>query len=290
MERTGEMMAKRGRPSRADMAARAAAQANSAAESVQQNVEPDAPINEPRDDSPSPPSRNEPRRLAMEEVEARYMKTMGMEPEVPRGVQEEKEEKPAVETTKEEPAEGLEAEGKPADVAIPAFLDKKPEEPATPLETVRVKVDGEVFDVPKADVEAAGGVTIYQKERAAQNRLDKANKANDRANEALEQTRQTQAAIAKWIQEQAPKQPTVSDDQFIQNQIQLINFGTPEEQAKASKALREKLIVPRNDAAIVNQAVIVMQQQAAENQFVTEFSDIVHNPMLLKLIIQEKND
>lgn len=272
-------MGKRGRPTNEERAARAermAQQDSQADQPVLESVEPEYGRTEPHDDTPPPPPRNEPRRLAMEEIYQRDLKTKGMEPEPIL-------EAPKEETSKEEtPKEEVKAEEDPK-AAAPVI---------EPPKTVRVKVDGEEFDAPAAEVEAAGGVTAYQKDRAAENRLKKANEHLAQTRQTEAQIRQTQAQIAAWIQQQQDrnKPPVQSDDEFIQSRIQMINFGTPEEQAQASRELREKLSPRVDQNAIVRQAITAMQQEQAENQFVTEFSDIVHNPLLLKLILQMKHE
>lgn len=156
--------------------------------------------------------------------------------------------------------------------------------PKTP-KTVRVKVDGKEFDAPEDEVNEAGGVRGYQILKAQENRLRA-------TTEALAQTKQTQAAIAQWIQQQtqnaAPPQKT--NDQFIQEQVDVIRYGSPEESANALKAVLDRSQQKVDPNQIIGQAVSVMQQQQAENAFVSEFSDIVHNPLLLKLIINLKEE
>ena len=159
-------------------------------------------------------------------------------------------------------------------------------EPEAPQpKTVRVKVDGKEFDAPEEDVNDAGGIKAYQIIKAQENRLRA-------TTEALAQTRQTQAAIAQWIQSQqkATEAPAKTTDQFIQEQVDVIRYGSPEESAAALKAVLERSTQKVDPNQIIGQAVSVMQQQQAENAFVSEFSDIVHNPLLLKLVINLKDE
>ena len=189
------------------------------------------------------------------------------------------EEAPAAEP--EEPQASEPAAVEAATEAAPAVAV---EEPAKP-KTVRVKVDGKEFDAPEDEVNDAGGVKAYQIIKAQENRL----KA---ANEALAQTRQTQAALTQWLEQQnkvaAPQQKTPA--QFIQEQMDIIRYGSPEESAAALQAVLEKSQQKVDPNAIIGQAVSVMQQQQAESAFVSEFSDIVHNPLLLKLVINLKDE
>lgn len=208
-------------------------------------------------------TRNEPRERAMAEIEAREARERG-EP---------------IAAAPEEPVEV------PSDSTPPGSPDPEAAAPKTPepAKTVKVKVDGVEFDAPADEVEEVGGVRAYQLMKANENRLAK-------TNEALAQTRQLQAQLAEMAKAQAPKPVTTTDAEFIQERIETIRFGTPEESAAALTEVmgRGRQTIDQNQ--LVNQAIAAMQQQAAESQFVQEFSDIVHNPLLLKLIIQEKND
>src|SRR5690606_21921493 len=131
--------------------------------------------------------RNEPRRRAFEEIEARDLKTKGipgLEPE---------QEKPA-EAPAETPAEAATEPQAASEAEAPADTpDAAPAVPEAP-KTVRVKVDGEEYDAPDEEVEAAGGVKAYQIQKAAENRLNK-------ANATLSEARKVQAAIAQWVQQ-----------------------------------------------------------------------------------------
>ena len=168
----------------------------------------------------------------------------------------------------QQPAPG--AEALPATGAAPT--------PAT-VETVRVKVDGEEFDAPKADVDEAGGIGPYQRERAADNRLKK-------ANESLAETRRVQAQITAWAQQQAqaaqPREPVVTDDQFIASKMDLIRFGTPEEGAAAMREVLQRTSV--NQAEIVTQATASMRYDMAKAQFNRDYNDVLANPLVQELV------
>ena len=224
-----------------------------------------------REEAPEIKRGNPARDDAMAEIEARDMKAKGITEQ-------------AVETPPAEQPKAAVSLNEPLTQAGDSVPPAPAVEAAAPVETVKVKVDGQEFDVPKADVEEAGGIKAYQKERAADNRLKK-------QSELLAETRRTQAQIANWIQsQQPPAAPVKTDTEFIQEKMDVIRFGTPEDSAAAMSEVLARGRPNIDQNQIVNQAITAMQQQAAENQFVQEFSDIVHNPLLLKLIIQEKND
>ena len=210
--------------------------------------------------------RNNPRNQMMDELIASREKAA--EPK-------EESQEPAAETTVTEPVAEVQTTDTPVETPSEAPVVK----------TVRVKVDGKEFDAPEDEVNDVGGVKAYQILKAQENRLRA-------TTEALAQTRQTQAALTQWIEQQnkaaAPQQK--SNDQFIQEQMDIIRYGSPEESAAALKAVLDKSQQKVDPNAIIGQAVSVMQQQQAESAFVSEFSDIVHNPLLLKLVINLKDE
>jgi len=278
-----------GRKSNEQKAREAAEMASSAAQSVQSSTEPQgdsdfkqdyvAPTEREENSRPTP--RNEPRRMAMDEIIARDMRNKGIKDEL---------EEPAAKTEPEAKTDPIQSETSPTE-------NKQASEPVTTIvstetvtpavKTIRVKVDGEEFDAPEDEVNEAGGIKAYQRERASDNRLKK-------TNEALAEAKKTQAALIQFLQQQAatqaPAAPQQSVDEFIQQQVDVIRFGSAEESAAALKAVLDKTTQKVDQNQIIGQAISVMQQQAAESAFVQEFSDIVHNPLLLKLIINMKDE
>ena len=251
---------------RAANAAKAAQEAATKASSAP--AAPDAAAVEPSGvvpaAAPRPESRNKPRDDAMAEIEARELRVREEEAKLPQ-------------PQREEPA--TEVEPAAAPVAATAPLDKAAPDAAEPVATpavemVHVKVDGEEFDVPKADVDAAGGISAYQRDRASDNRLKK-------ANETLAQTRQLQANIAQQIQNLAPKAPTITDAEFIKSQVDIIRFGTEDESAAALQKVLDRTKIDEN--ALIQKATMQMNQKAAIDNFGKEFHDVVSQPLLLKL-------
>ncbi len=247
--------------SREQHAAIAASEASSAAQLAPEPTAQPEPENEPRnEDAPRPVLRNEPRRMAMDEILNRDRETKGIEAETPEP------EIPASDPTPHDPALAIQGEA-----AVPA---PTPE----PIKMVKVKVDGQEFEVAQTEVDEAGGVTAYQRDRASDNRLRK-------ANETLAETRRAQAAIAQWIQQQTPQPPPLTDDQFVQSKVDVIRFGTPEESATALKEVMARSNPRVDPQAITQQAVSQMQQNLAVDNFKKEFQDVISNPMLLRLAV-----
>lgn len=249
-------------------AEKAAMQASEAGRVLQaQRSEPEVSEKGPANIEPPRP-RNEPRRLAMEEIEQRDLQSKADE-----GVDFKKEE------PKAEPKEEPKVEAEAPKVEEPNKVEQAVETPAVveppALETVKVKVDGEEFDVPKAEIEEAGGIPAYRMLRAMENRLKK-------VNETAAQTKQAQAALAQYIQQQS-QPPQKTPDQLIAEKIDVIRYGTPEESAAALREVLEKSN-PRVDQNQITQlAVSKMHQTLAIERFKEEFADVVSNPMLLKL-------
>lgn len=265
---------------RQEAADQAAMQASEAGRVLQsQRGREDPPEAQPeKSDLPRPAPRNEPRRLAMEEIEQRDLQTKGLAEAQP---------KPEVvpDPDPPKPEEALKAPETP--VAAPEPVEATPVvEAVTPPETVRVKVDGEVFDVPKSEVDEAGGIVAYQKIRASENRVAK-------LNESTQQLRQQQAQMLQWMQRFAPQQqqaPTLN--QIAQAKMDIIRNGSPEESAAAmSELLSTAMQANRVDPNAIEQRTLLrFSMMNAAEKFKQEFADVMSNPKLAKLAAIEENE
>lgn len=219
-----------------------------------------------------PEPRNDPRRLAMQEIEERHERTQAENPYA--NTPEQAQDAPPPEPP---------AAPEPAETTPQAVTTDQPpvEDAAAPIKTVRVKVDGEEFDAPEADVQAAGGINAYQRDRASENRLRK-------ANEALAETRRVQEQIAQWAAQQIKAQPVAEPPtvaKLLQDSIETIRWGSSEESAAALQKVIEASN-PRLDPRVISDyAVQEMQKQTALVGFKAEFADVVANPLVLKLAI-----
>lgn len=251
------------RTSREERAAAAAETASKLAELTKDKPVEQEPVSqeqvEKRDDEPARTikPRNEPRERGMDEIIAR------------------REKPPAeTETPEETPLEDAITET-PAETPVETPIEKK---------TVKVKVDGEEFEVPQEEVDAAGGVGIYQRERAADNRLKK-------TNEALAETRRVQAQMAEWMTKNTPKQPTQTDEQFITERMDTMRFGSPEDSAKAMREILSHNRQQIDPNMVTAMAVSQINEGMAIKEFDREFADVGKNPLLLKLaatLVQER--
>lgn len=254
-------------------AGEAAEQASQAARVLQQRgqevkaEQAQAPLEpRPETDAPRPEPRNEPRRLAMQEIEDRHNAVQMQNSVVP----EEPETEPKVEP---EPKTEVQPETKPEAAPEPQ------------VKTVHVKVDGQEFDVPESEVEAAGGVNAYQRDKASENRLKK-------ANETLADTRRLQMQMAQWAQQQfkppVVEAPTVA--KLLQDNIDTIRWGTPEESSAAFQKVIEAASPKVDPQAIAAYSVYKIQQENAKELFRKEFSDVVADPLVLKLAVVLENE
>lgn len=250
----------RGRPSNEVRAQRAAEAAAEAARLAQAESSPE-PATEPQvTDEKSELTyrapRNDVRDKAMKEITDRDIQTktgLGME----------------LGLTDEEKPKEVVKEVIPPDPAPPtaeSMLQGGKFSPAT----VKVKIDGQEFDVPQEEVDAYGGVKGYQIAKAAENRLQK-------AQEILAQVRTTQA------EKKEEEKPQVSSDNL--KDMEIMRWGTPEE---ASAAL-DRLVQSRNKApdqnAIVAMVADRIRHDDAVKQFDKEFADIGTSPLHLKLVV-----
>jgi hypothetical protein len=177
------------------------------------------------------------------------------------------------ETNEEKPSEApVEAKVEPKSETEAATHAEEKKEPETP-KTVRVKVDGEEFDAPAEEVEAAGGLKAYQLTKANENRLAK-------TNAALEETRKVQAQMAEWLQKQsqANQKPEPTDAQFIQERIDKIRFGSAEEAAQVLREVMDRGRPQVDQNQIVLRATTNFKYDMADQEFKREFADVLSNP------------
>jgi hypothetical protein len=266
--------------SRRNRDAAAAAAASEAGRVLQQqrqdpSPEPEqAPVKVERGERP--PTRNEPRNRAMDEIYEADRQRKGFNIEQEADTTKEVTPEVAPEVAPEVKAEA------PAPVAAEAV-----EAVSAPVpETVRVKVDGEEWDAPKAEVDEAGGLVAFQKIKAAERRLEKAKEAATEASKA-------QAAIIEWAkslqQQPAPAQPKTPAD-LLKEKIDTIRWGTPEESAAALQEVLAQQNRPVDPQQLVGHALTAFKQNMAVERFKTEFQDIVSNQLLLKLATQLQNE
>jgi hypothetical protein len=247
------------------MAQDAAQQASEAARVLQQRgqevkqeqVEPEG---EKKQIVPVTP-RNEAHTKAHEEIEQRYLQTLGVN-----------EDGSPIE--KVETEETTEAEPSLTPVAVEPPIAVEPKK-------IRVKVDGEEYDELESVVEDHGGLKAYQITKASENRLKK-------ANEALTEIRKRQDELAQFAMkqfEQMPQQTQITNDQLIAQKLDAIRYGTPEEGAAALNEILQKTQQKFDPNLMTAQAVAQMTRKLAVDKFREEFSDIVTNPDLLQFAV-----
>ena len=234
----------------------AGAQADAIAEAIQNEVVEE--VAQSSADSGPAPKADHSARLAMLD-------------EVRKARESEENEEPTHEA--EPPAE--------AEPAAEAEVSPQPEAAAAP-EVVRVKVDGEEFDVPKTDVDAHGGVAAYQINRAAEKRLAK-------AKEIEQQTSATMLKLQQMLQPVPAPQRSV--DELIKEKISQVQFGSPDEAAQAIKDIMSASQPQAIDPAKLRQEAVdeVFRRMAAE-QFVQRNVDILGSRTFAQLAILAETD
>lgn len=195
------------------------------------------------------------------------VKDSAPEPEAPDA--EDLEEVPATQTAEDTPSP---VEAAPA--AEPAAAEATPQ-----VKTVRVKVDGEEFDAPEEDVNAAGGVRAYQMQKASENRLRQA------ADAVAEIKR-----LAAGMVPQKPSEPQPSDAEFIESKVDAIRFGTQSEAAAAVQEILARANKQNDPQAMIEQAVGRIKHDQAVADFDKEFADLAAKPLALKLVVAMRND
>lgn len=174
-----------------------------------------------------------------------------------------------------------------AAIEDPAALAVAPEAP----KMVKVKVDGEEFEAPEADVEAAGGIKIYQLEKAAEKRLKNANEVSATAKRTAAETTAAQAQLAQWLKsQQPPPAPKLTSEQKLAKLAQA-RFGSDEDFSAAMNELISGTAAPVvNPEHITTQVMAEIKFSQARAQFSKEFEDILSNPLLGRLAKQLQDE
>lgn len=255
---------------RAANAAAAASKASEAIASAPAQVEasdPEGPTNQ--EPSRGLKLRNDPRNEAMAEVIARHEKGV----ELP--------------TPDPEPTPDPVAAPAPTDDSAPAAVESTV---AVVPVMVKQKVDGVEIEVSQEEIDAAGGEREWRMQKASENRLTASKQALAEAQQARNEAKQMQVLMAQFLQQQAPKQPVVTDDQFLLSKIDVIRFGSAEESAQAMREVMQRSN-PRIDTNVITQqAVSQMQQKMAIDAFAKEFQDVASNSILLRAAMSLENE
>jgi hypothetical protein len=249
----------------AEKAAEAAMQASEAGRVLRAQREEKAPEPEaPQVEGERPPARNEPRQRGMEEIERRDLQNKGLD------TPKEEEAKPEVpDPTPLTPEQILAANQESQPAPAPVVEEVVPE-------TVTVKIFGEERQVPKEEVEEYGGIKAYQIAKAAEVQLRE-------AKEAQAEARRERENLMRHLQQQMqPKEPIKTPAQIVQEKIDLIRFGTPEESAAALQEVLEKSQTKIDPNHLLHQAVQLFNEQTAFAKFKSDFPEIASNPELEK--------
>lgn len=168
----------------------------------------------------------------------------------------------------------------------PEQLQEAVPTPAAEPPKVKVKVDGEEFEVSQTEIDEYGSVKGYQLARASENRLKK-------ASEAVAETRRMQEMLINHARQQMqPQQPQLTDEQFIASKMDVIRFGNQEEASAALiEVLNRKQQSLPDQVSITNQAVAEIKYQGAVEKFKADFPEISANPQLEEwaTVIAQKN-
>lgn len=150
--------------------------------------------------------------------------------------------------------------------------------PETPEpEMVEVKVEGQVFSVPKEKVEEEGGLEAFQKKAAADLIFRRAKETKEEANRLL--------AAAKQLQ---PQQPVNEPENKLVQAVEALRFNAnPEEAARAVRELvGGNQLTPDQINQIADQRYA--HRRAAE-KFQEKYPDILKDPILHSIAANFEN-
>lgn len=148
----------------------------------------------------------------------------------------------------------------------------KPEEKEEKPETVQIKVDGELRDVPKEKILDAG-IRAMQKESTADKRLE----------DATRLLREIEAKYAQPAKQEQQKDPSQEwDDATV---AYALEHGSEEQKAYAVKMLRgRETATPEQITQIAERNILdKLDFMESSKWFSTEFKEIVSDPYLLQL-------
>jgi hypothetical protein len=241
---------------------------------AQRDKSDEAPV-EPKVEAPKPESRSGPNPQSRKEdelVELHRERVREQEAELAKKAEEPKAE--VVETPETVAA---------APDTLPVTELPPSVSPVAAAPTVKVKVFGEEFDVPQAEVDEAGGLAVYQKQRAADVQFKKANEVMEQARREREQLMQF---YAQHFQTQPRPQQNAQQIALRKAELldQMLYSGTTQERLAAYEEMNKLNAQPTVDADQIRQRTLLeFDIKVAANQFKTEFADVLANPDLMQL-------
>ena len=282
--------ARRGRSRAAESAA---AEANAAASAAEATVDPVGADPEPSSPQPArePIQRSSlPRSEALSEM-AQLDRNRKEESGEYALLTADDPDTPTTEAGGHEPPEIPEATEPPVTAtATPSTATAEP-----PKETKKLLVDDVEYDVPLDEIAARGGDANWQMWKASRNRLDEAKAARDDAVKVREETAATKREIAEYIAKHFPEKEgtkTVDStaDAELDQQLELIRYGTPEEARAAYKKLFGNNAAQVNPKAVTNQAMTQINRKAAIQSYLKDYADLEANPHTKRLVRAYEQD
>lgn len=230
--------------------------------------------------------RNPAREEAMEQIIRDRNRREGIKDE--ESSEDKKEEVKAETPKKEEPVEekAEQPEVKAEESAEPEVKAEAVEGETEPVEAkeelVLVKVNGKEYQVPKSEVDAAGGVVAYQKNRAADERLESIKQLEKIA-------RENQLAQLRQRQEEAKKRQAAQQATFLQKAQEryqqlreIVQFGEPQ-QAFAAQIEMQRIVsaLADNQNQRQTQFKAELKMEAASSVIADEFPEIFKDQDLM---------
>ena len=140
-------------------------------------------------------------------------------------------------------------------------------EPAPVPQTVRVKVDGQEFDVPKEEIDKAGNVALFQMQVATAKRLKELNDTTNALNARLKALQQPPAPVV----------PPPDQVEERRKNIEAIRFGSEEEAMAAITELTKP--VPQIPVdQVVTSVTRRIEWDNAIKGFVQDMGDLIRDP------------
>jgi hypothetical protein len=161
----------------------------------------------------------------------------------------------------------------------------KPVQPAAvtePAKTIKAKVNGQEFDVPEAEIEESGGLTIWQKEKAADLRLERMKQEQAAL---MRQTQQLGQALQAMRQAVPAQEAPKSLFDLAKEKAPALQFGTPDESAAAISDIINAAMPKTDENQLIARAVDAFSRQRATEEFMEANKDISGNRNLLQFAV-----
>lgn len=165
-------------------------------------------------------------------------------------------------------------------------------------EIVDLKVDGEIVQMPKKEVDSMGGLSEAQKHLSAEKRLHQASIERKKIEQANIEYRQREQALKQREEELEKrlrslevknKEPEVNEDEIVNRFVQSVYSGDEDEAKESLRDILKKMKspVPKetpqfNEKDLLNKALFEVEKRNGQREFSEKFAHLKNDPFLFE--------